>query len=72
MINNLDKSKALNKHEKYIADAKTRDASTLSTEDAKLALNPRLEVKIEETIVEKFFIDGHKFTQLSDHYGISA
>ena len=31
-----------------------------------------LQVDIGSTQVEKFFVEGHPFTQLSDHYGIST
>ena len=30
--------------------------------DARMALGPRLEVNVRETIVEKFIIEGLKFT----------
>jgi hypothetical protein len=32
----------------------------------------RLVVNVEATKIEKFFVEGLPFTQLSDHYGISA
>jgi hypothetical protein len=32
----------------------------------------RLVVNVDTTKIEKFFVDGLPFTQLSDHYGISA
>lgn len=35
-------------------------------------LGSRLVVNVEATKIEKFFVDGLAFTQLSDHYGISA
>lgn len=50
------------KHEKYIAEAKTRDTSGVDAYEAKQAVGPRLEVNYKETIVEKFFVDGFKFT----------
>ena len=31
-----------------------------------------MRVVVEKTKVEKFFIEGHPFTQLSDHYGLST
>ena len=32
----------------------------------------RLVVNVQATKIEKFFVEGLPFTQLSDHYGISA
>ena len=32
----------------------------------------RLEIIVKDTVVEKFLVDGFKFKQLSDHYGLSA
>jgi hypothetical protein len=29
-------------------------------------------VNVESTKIEKFFVDGLPFTQLSDHFGIST
>lgn len=59
MVTSLE---GLNKHEKFIAEAKTRDQSGVDTTDARMALGPRLEVNLKETIIEKFFVEGHKFT----------
>ena len=37
-----------------------------------LSSGSRLVVNVEATKIEKFFVEGLPFTQLSDHYGISA
>jgi hypothetical protein len=51
-----------------------KGAQQITTEGDRINISSsnRLVVNIEATKIEKFFVEGLLFTQLSDHYGISA
>lgn len=52
-----------------ISDSKTQENSS---EHRKELIGNRLVVDVQSTKIEKFFVKGHPFTQLSDHFGIST
>ena len=60
------------KREHLHGKQKQQSSSKSSETTSSLVKGARLEVRMSDTKVEPFFIEGKVFTQLSDHYGVSA
>eukprot|EP00347_Sterkiella_histriomuscorum_P022181 403331390 len=60
------------KKQSPVKSSKNGQESKAKEGNGKNGSEQKLEVLVKETVVEKFFVEGHKFTQLSDHYGIST
>ena len=74
VVGGPDEKKIVESPDEHKEFDRLKGAQQITTEGDRINISSsnRLVVNIEATKIEKFFVEGLPFTQLSDHFGISA
>ena len=74
VVGGPDEKKIVESPDEHKEFDRLKGAQQITTEGDRINISSsnRLVVNIEATKIEKFFVEGLPFSQLSDHFGISA